>query len=159
MEACAQYINVCCRRLWRRACSPAIGRKECPHRLKSAPSHRILFGVTKFHIYCRYRPQSTYIISLRMRSSLVVWASDCQCTSCNGPGFDPSIRRHSGIWGAADEAVLNKVRKYKVHIYLEYHSFCPLTRIGTPHPLSASVSPPGTKGVRGEVHTRLRVRG
>jgi len=29
----------------------------------------------------------------------------------NGPGFDPSIRRHSGIWGAADEAVLNKVRK------------------------------------------------
>ncbi len=48
---------------------------------------------------------------MRMRSSLVVRASDCQCTSCNGPGFDPSIRRHSGIWGAADEAVLNKVRK------------------------------------------------
>jgi hypothetical protein len=34
---------------------------------------------------------------LRMRSSLVVRASDCQCTSCNGPGFDPSIRSHSGI--------------------------------------------------------------
>jgi hypothetical protein len=34
---------------------------------------------------------------IRMRSSLVVRASDCQCTSCNGPGFDPSIRRHSGI--------------------------------------------------------------
>ncbi len=32
-----------------------------------------------------------------LRSSLVVRASDCQCTSCNGPGFDPSIRRHSGI--------------------------------------------------------------
>ncbi len=47
---------------------------------------------------------------LRMRSSLVVRASDCQCTGCNGPGFDPSIRRHSGIWGAADEAVLNNVR-------------------------------------------------
>ncbi len=46
----------------------------------------------------------------RMRSSLVVRASDCQCTSCNGPGFDPSIRRHSGIWGAADEALLNIVR-------------------------------------------------
>ncbi len=45
-----------------------------------------------------------------MRSSLVVRASDCQCTSCNGPGFDPSIRRHTGIWGAADEAVLNNVR-------------------------------------------------
>ncbi len=40
-----------------------------------------------------------------MRSSLVVRASDCQCTSCNGPGFDPIIRRHSGIRVAADEAV------------------------------------------------------
>ncbi len=30
---------------------------------------------------------------------------------CNGPGFDPSIRLHSGIWGAADEAVLHTVRK------------------------------------------------
>ncbi len=51
--------------------------------------------------------------NVRMRSSLVVRASDCQCTSCNGPGFDPSIRRHSGIWGAADEAVLNIVRTKK----------------------------------------------
>ena len=50
-------------------------------------------------------------ISLRMRSSLVVRASDSQCTSCNGPGFDLSIRRLSGIGGAADETVLNKVRK------------------------------------------------
>ncbi len=47
----------------------------------------------------------------RMRSSLLVRASDCQCTSYNGPGFDSSIRRHSRIWGAADEAVLNIVRK------------------------------------------------
>ncbi len=48
---------------------------------------------------------------LRMRSSLGVRASDCQCTNCNGPVFDPSIRRHSGIWRAADEAVLNIVRR------------------------------------------------
>jgi hypothetical protein len=40
-----------------------------------------------------------------IRSSLVVRASEC--TSCNDPGFDPSIRRHRGIWGAADETVLN----------------------------------------------------
>ncbi len=53
--------------------------------------------------------QNGSIVPLLMRSSLVVRASDCQCTSCNGPGFDPSIRRHSGIWGAADEAVLNIV--------------------------------------------------
>jgi hypothetical protein len=51
-----------------------------------------------------------------MRSSLAVRASDCQCTSCNGPWFDSIICRHSGIWEAADEAVLNIVRKmfYKI---------------------------------------------
>ncbi len=43
--------------------------------------------------------------------SPVVRASNFQCTGCNVPGFDPSIRRHSGIWGAADEAVLNTVQK------------------------------------------------
>ncbi len=62
----------------------------------------------------RYRMDLEIVwADLRMRSSLVVRASDCQCTSCNGPGFDPSIRPHSGIWGAADEAVLNIVRKKK----------------------------------------------
>jgi hypothetical protein len=48
-----------------------------------------------------------------MRSSLVVRASDCQCRSRNSPGFDPGILRHSGIWGAADEAVLNTVHRSK----------------------------------------------
>ncbi len=28
-------------------------------------------------------------------------------------GVDPNIRRHSGIWGAADEAVFSTVRKIK----------------------------------------------
>jgi hypothetical protein len=44
-------------------------------------------------------------------TTLVVRASDCQCRSRNSPGFDPSILRHSGIWGAADETVLNTVQK------------------------------------------------
>ncbi len=44
-----------------------------------------------------------------MRSSRVVRASDCQCRSRNSPRFDPSILWHSGVWRAADEAVLNKV--------------------------------------------------
>ncbi len=35
---------------------------------------------------------------VEMISSLVVRASDCQCTSCISPGFDPSIRRHSAQW-------------------------------------------------------------
>ncbi len=74
---------------------------------------------------------------LRMRSSLVVRASDCQCTSCNGPGFDPSIRRHSGIWGAADETVLNIVRKknppkiWKIVLCFScyWHVFSPLLEL------------------------------
>jgi hypothetical protein len=45
-----------------------------------------------------------------MRSSRVIRASGCQCRSRNYPGFDPSILRHSGIWGAAKEAVLNIVQ-------------------------------------------------
>jgi hypothetical protein len=36
-----------------------------------------------------------------------------QCRNRNCPGFDPSTLRHSGIWGAADEAVLNIVHKNK----------------------------------------------
>ncbi len=44
-----------------------------------------------------------------IKSSRVVRASGCQCQSRNSPGFDPSILRHSGIWGAADDAVLNTV--------------------------------------------------
>jgi hypothetical protein len=49
-----------------------------------------------------------------MRSSKVVRASDCQCQSHNCSGFDPSILRHSGIWGAADEAVVNNVYRKKI---------------------------------------------
>jgi hypothetical protein len=67
-------------------------------------------------VYLNFRGQRMRSSLVRMRSSLVVRASDCQCTSCNGPGFDPSIRRHSGIGGAADEAVLNIVRKKREKI-------------------------------------------
>jgi hypothetical protein len=56
-------------------------------------------------------------------SSLVVRASDCQCTSCNGPRFDPSIRRHRGIWGAADETVLNIVRNFFYYLYTPKNIF------------------------------------
>ncbi len=43
----------------------------------------------------------------------MVRASGRQCQSRNSPGFDPSIFRHSGLWGAADEAVLKNVHKRK----------------------------------------------
>ncbi len=57
-------------------------------------------------------------------SSRVVRASGCQCHSRNSPGFNPSILRHSEIWGAADEAVLNNVhnkkKEYKNHLFLVF---------------------------------------
>ncbi len=40
-------------------------------------------------------------------------ASDSQCRNRNCPGFDPSILRHSGSKGAANEAVLNILHKKK----------------------------------------------
>jgi hypothetical protein len=43
----------------------------------------------------------------------VVRLSDSQCRSHNSPGFDPSILRHNGTGGEADEAVLNIVQKKK----------------------------------------------
>ncbi len=46
-----------------------------------------------------------------MRSSWVVGASNSQCRSRNCPGFDPSMLRHSGIWGVADEVVSYIKRK------------------------------------------------
>ncbi len=64
----------------------------------------------------------------RMRSSLVVRASDCQCTSsCNGPGFEPSIRRHRRIWGAADEAMLNKYENNPPQIFFFSLNLCAAT--------------------------------
>ncbi len=49
-----------------------------------------------------------------MRSSRVVRASDWQCQSRNSPGSVLSILRHSGIWGAADEAGLKNVHNKKM---------------------------------------------
>jgi len=73
-------------------------------------------GNTKLSVVKKGRESSR----MRMRSSRdedevysswVVRASDCQSRSRNCPMFEHSIHRHSGIWGAADEAVLNKVLK------------------------------------------------
>ncbi len=49
------------------------------------------------------------------RSSRVVRPSGCQCQSHNSPEFHPSIFQHSGIWGAADEAVLNNIQHKRKH--------------------------------------------
>ncbi len=49
----------------------------------------------------------------QIKFSLVVRASDCQCRSHNSPGFDPNFLCHSGIWGAADEAVSNTAHRKK----------------------------------------------
>ncbi len=57
-----------------------------------------------------------------MTSRRMVRAFGCQCQSRNCPGCDLSIFGHSGIWGAADEAVLNNVHKKR-----ENHEKSPLT--------------------------------
>ncbi len=44
-----------------------------------------------------------------MRSNRTVREYDCYRQSRNSPGFHPSILRHSEIWGAKDEAVLNNI--------------------------------------------------
>jgi hypothetical protein len=41
----------------------------------------------------------------------VVQSADWHCNTAPRPGFSPSILRHRGIWGVADKAVLNKIRK------------------------------------------------
>ncbi len=88
-----------------------------------------------------------------MRSSLLDRASDCQCTSCNGPGFDPSICRHSEIWGAADEAVLNIIQRKNEKSHKKYFTKKNCTgskkarkQIGSRHLVSRRFSNNGAKG-------------
>ncbi len=75
-------------------------------------------------------------LSLLMRSSFVVRASDSQwSSSLNSPGFGPSILRHSGIWVAADEAVFNiehKKIKYKKSPFLISNSIDSRARKSSP---------------------------
>ncbi len=53
---------------------------------------------------------AVYIVSRRY---LAVWLERLTANAVNCPGFDPSILRHSGIWGAAVEAVSKIVHKKK----------------------------------------------
>ncbi len=57
-----------------------------------------------------------------MRFSRMVSASARQCQSHNSPLFDPSILRHTRVWGTADETVFNTVTyiKEKIHFNLLY---------------------------------------
>ncbi len=59
---------------------------------------RLLFPVFN---YLNKLPCRIHIMSVPMQSR-------------NIAGLDPSILRHSGIWGAAHEAVLNNVQKKKI---------------------------------------------
>ncbi len=62
--------------------------------------------------------------SVRMRSSLVVRASDCQCTSCNGPGFDPSAQWNlrDGRWSSAEYCTNKKKRIPQKNIFKKAYS-------------------------------------
>ncbi len=54
------------------------------------------------------KKQSDTVSSQIHKSIRIVKASDGQCQSSNGPGFNSSILRRISIWGAADEAALDK---------------------------------------------------
>ncbi len=69
-----------------------------------------------------------------MRSSRVVRSSDSQCRRSNCPGFDPSILRHSEIWGAADETVLNIV--HIKNYFVGNKRWPPLPLATTPHSIT-----------------------
>jgi hypothetical protein len=69
----------------------------CGHPPKGLPTPLFTARVQQMTRLTQRPLQNRFIYLYRMRSSLVVRASDCQCTSCNGPGFDPSIRQHSGF--------------------------------------------------------------
>ncbi len=99
--------------LWLMDPDPDPGSRSCYFRHWPSRCQQKTNFLTQFFLLITFWSYIYIIFQRWMRSSLVFRASDCQCTSCNGPGFDPSIRRHSGIWGAADKAVLNIVRKKK----------------------------------------------
>jgi hypothetical protein len=74
-----------------------------------------------------------------MRSSWFVRASDCQCQSRNSPGFDLSILRNSGNWGAADAAVLNTGHRIKK---ITIPPFCLFGIINPPNGTLLTTPPP-----------------
>jgi hypothetical protein len=92
-------------------CIPRKGiarpQSQFPH---SCVCERFLYSQDKSQIFLK---GIFFFFSFYFR--WVVRASDSQCRSRNCSGFDLRILRVSGIWGAADEAVLNIVYK-KVHI-------------------------------------------
>ncbi len=71
------------------------------------------FSLLSFTSFCFFLFGVWLPYTWRNSSCRVVRASGCLCQSCDSRGFNPSILRHSGIWGASDEAVLNKVMKRK----------------------------------------------
>jgi len=81
------------------------------HSVRSILAHLFPAVCQWFFVWMRYSLMWMRSILVWMRSSLVVRASGCQCKYSNDPGFKSSIRVHSEIWGAADEAVANTVHE------------------------------------------------
>ncbi len=82
-------------------------------------SLKISRGFMESHMVRQLWPKTSSMVW--MRPSREVKASDCQCRSRNRPGFDPSILQCSGIWEAADEAVLNTVQVWAMgHEIIQY---------------------------------------
>ncbi len=90
--------------------------KKCKHYFSRLTIHRVC--ANKFRHFYSSTQVLLYSFSLIPKNIYKIWASLKRKTEnrkitdvrniSKSPGFDPSILRHSGIWGAADEAVLNK---------------------------------------------------
>ncbi len=120
----------CCRRtrLPRRCCWTCWWRTgtslvtSIPWRNISSWSRDVDVVITGILILCHALLLSFFALKYSGRD-LAEWLEErlhCQCQSRNSPGFDPSILRHSGIWGAADEIMKqcwNKYKKYSSDLY------------------------------------------
>ncbi len=79
--------------------------------------HRNVFASSFPLVGKKKQVTGSFLSSLEIAVISLEWkASGPRHKTLYGSGFDPSIRRHSAIWGAADEAVLNIVRKTKQKI-------------------------------------------
>ncbi len=103
------------------------------------------YFVTSFRLFifgdwCKSNDQKTFVGIMsatdeksrsRIPKSVVLILGSGSLPKCHGstkpghksPGFNSSIPRHSGIWGATEDAVLNLVLYKNIQNILSYRSF------------------------------------
>ncbi len=82
-----------------------VQRKE---KLKSTVRYLVFINLGALKVKRSLKMSLGSVVCVWMRSTRLVRASGCQCQIATVLSLDPSILRHSVIWGAADEAVLKR---------------------------------------------------